>query len=160
MADDEIFVTADKMLAGMDFAVLSKEQEERHRGEMAAALSAFLPIADSLEALEERCGELVEQEKAEVPLRSVSVLVKQVLQVFSGLGVEPMETCGQPVDLDLHEVVAVRSEPGMEEDTILEETQRGYFWKEKRLRQARVVVSQPAPEGAAQAKTRAQGGKS
>lgn len=146
MADDDIFVTADRMLASMDFAALSAEREEKHRREMAGALGSFLPIVDSLEALEARCRELTEQGAQDVPLRSVSVLVKRAFQVLSGLGVEPMRARGGPVDLAMHEVVAVREDPTVEEDTVLEETLRGYLWKTSPLRQARVVVNRPASE--------------
>ena len=141
MSDEDFFATADKMLAGMDFAAESAAQRAGHRQEMVRTLSAFLPVIDSLEALQGHCAELAEQGHREVPSRSVDVLVKQAFQALASLEVEPMNATDGELDLDLHEVVGVRAVAGVDEDTVLEETLRGYLWKGELLRGARVVVA-------------------
>lgn len=146
MATDEPFLTTDKMLAGMNFAAMSAEQDRKHRAELESVLRRFLVMVDSLERLEEHCRELDEAGGGEVPVKSVGVIVKQAMRELSGAGVTPMNPVGSFVDLDRHEVVATRPDPDHEEGTVLEEHLRGYLWRERVLRQSKVVVAQPEPE--------------
>ncbi len=141
MAKDDHFVTADKMLAAMDFAAMSTELEKRHRAEMANLICALLPVLDSLEALRVRCRELHDAGHEQVPYRSVDVVAKQMMRDLNTQGVEAMNAAGCLLDLDKHEVSSVRTDDAVEEDTVLEELRPGFLWRTRVLRQALVVVS-------------------
>jgi molecular chaperone GrpE len=64
-----------------------------------------------------------------------------MLKALDKADVEPMNAAGMPLDLERHEVLAVRVDPSVPEDTVLEEALRGYLWKQRLLRRARVVIS-------------------
>jgi molecular chaperone GrpE len=136
----------DKILEGLDFARLSEAREEQARRDRERLLLRLVDVADALRALSSHCRDLVEAGHREVPSRSAELILRQLLAVLAEAGVRPMEAAGRPVDLELHEVVAVRAEPGAEEDSVLEELVFGYLWNDRPLRRAKVVIA--AAEGA------------
>jgi len=141
MSKDDLFVSADKMLAAMDFAEVTAAQEEKHKKQMANLLLNFLDVMDSMQTLEAHCQDLYASGHEHIPLRSVSIIVRQISSLLSKAGVEPMNGAGHSLDLNLHEVVAVRTDLSTAEDTVLEELLRGYMWNKDLLRRAKVVIS-------------------
>ena len=148
----------EKMLAGMDFgkmmdvAAAMSAEGQKHRKETADLLVRFLEVVDSLDALAAHCEELAAGGLEHVPLRSVNTTLRQALSALSQAGVERMDAAGRPLDLNLHEVEAVRPDSSVEEDTVLEEKVRGYLWKGTVLRRSKVVISRA--EAAAQSEQR------
>ncbi len=141
MPNDELDLDAERLLAAMDFAAMTALQQEKQRKEMVELLRGILEVVDSLEALETLCRELTESGQSHVPLRSVSVIVRQALQVLVRSGVAPMNAVGNKLDLDLHEVVAVSETSQWDADMIVEEMMKGYLWNGRLLRRAKVTVS-------------------
>lgn len=56
-------------------------------------------------------------------------------------GVEPIECEGEKFDPYKHEVMLVRDDDSVPENTVLEELEKGYMFKNKVLRPAKVMVS-------------------
>lgn len=135
MSNDDPFAAMDRMIDVFG-------QAEQHRRETADLLGRLVEIADALDGLEAHCRELAER-GGEAPQRTVSVIRKQLLAALASVGVAPMDSVGDALDLDLHEVIETR--PGPEEDVILEEVRRGYLWKGRLFRTARVIVAGAAP---------------
>ena len=52
-----------------------------------------------------------------------------------------MDTIGKPVDLDRHEVVEYRRSDEYTHNTVITERQKGYVFRNKIIRDAKVVVS-------------------
>lgn len=141
MSQGDPFADSDRLLAGFDFARMAAAQDERHRQELAALLLGVIEIGDSLRDLERHSRELVARGHREVPHRSTEVLFRKLLQLLAQADVRPMSCVGGPLDLDRHQVVAVRVDAAIEDDTVVEETTCGYTWHDKTLRRAQVVVS-------------------
>lgn len=141
MSKDDLFVSADKLLAAMDFAEVTAAQEEKHRKRVAKLLLDFLGVMDSMLALEAHCQNLHQSGHEHIPLRAVSIIVRQMSGLLSKAGVEPMNAVGDTLNLNMHHVVATRRDSSTVEDTILEETLRGYLWDKAVLRPAKVVIS-------------------
>lgn len=141
MSKNDLFATTDKMLAAMDFAGVTAAQEEKHRKQLAKLLLDFLEVVDSMQALEAVCKDLDISGREYIPLRAVSIMVRQISSLLSEAGVEPMNAVGHSLDLNIHEVVATRPDSSTVEDTILEEPLRGYIWNKELLRRAKVVIS-------------------
>jgi molecular chaperone GrpE (heat shock protein) len=147
MAGEDSSDDMNKMLSEMDFGKMMDavgvvaEQKEKHRKETTDFLFSFLEVMDSLEALVIHCEELAAKGYEHVPLRSAKTILRQALGVLSQAGVEQMNATGQPLNLEQHEVEAVRPDSSAEEDTVLEEKVRGYLWKGAILRRAKVVIA-------------------
>jgi molecular chaperone GrpE len=146
MSEDEISAATDRLLAGIDFARATAASDEAHRLELERLLTGFLDVVDSLEALEVWSQTLV-SDSAAGRGRSVERIRAQALRVLQGAGVEPIAAAGQPVDLTCSEVVELRSDPGVPVDTVLEVIVRGYRWRGRLLRRARVAISTDGLKG-------------
>jgi len=117
-----------------------KRVERRYADEAEAErkrlLRAFLTVADNLEralAHADADGALAE---------GVRLTYQDLQRLLRQEGVEPLETIGQPFDPQMHEAVAVVPGDG-DQAMVVDETQKGYLYRGKLLRPAKVIVSQP-----------------
>jgi molecular chaperone GrpE len=134
------------LLAAFDFAQASAAAETAHRQEMEMLLLAIIEVIDSLQTLDAHYGDLAGTTGARIPIRGTGIIVKQALKAIAQAGVVPMNCTGQPLDLLFHEVIEVRSAANAAADTVLEEILRGYVWRNKVLRHAKVVIAGDANE--------------
>lgn len=117
-----------------------RKRSERERLEAiefaaAAALKALLPVVDDLErALK------VQTTDADYA-RGVELIYQRLSETLRKLGVEPVEAEGKPFDPNLHHAIERVEDPGVEQDTVLAELQRGYTYKGRLLREALVRVA-------------------
>ena len=56
-------------------------------------------------------------------------------------GLSAIKSVGQKLDLTCHEVVDVREDPSVEDNTIVEEVEKGYQYKDRILRDSKVIVA-------------------
>jgi molecular chaperone GrpE len=79
----------------------------------------------------------------------VELAYQKLMDELKKMGVEPIESVGQPFDEELHEAIMQQPVPEHEEiGIIVSEVQRGFRMGEKVLRHARVVVSSSSQERA------------
>lgn len=114
------------------------EQERAELIEYAAmeVVRQLLPILDDFErALKAPCSD---QEY----VRGIELIYQRFFNTLSKLGLEPIQAQGQQFDPHIHH--AVQRIPASEEhpeDTVVEELQRGYYFKGRLLRPALVSVA-------------------
>ncbi|MEW6594042.1 MAG: nucleotide exchange factor GrpE [Thermodesulfobacteriota bacterium] len=101
-------------------------------------LRELLPSLDNLERA-------IEQGRAS---GEVAPLLEGVEMTLSGLGnalekfgLKPVDGVGQPFDPNYHEALAMEASETMAPNTILQEYQKGYMFKDRLLRAAKVVVA-------------------
>jgi len=117
-----------------------RKRTERDRGEFFqfAAMESvreLLPVLDDFErALK---VETVDTHYA----KGVELIYQRLLESLKKLGLEPVEAAGATFDVNLHHAVDRVPTKGVEEDTVLEELQRGYNYKGRLLRPAMVRVA-------------------
>jgi len=116
----------------------AREKEEAIRYANSALLSRLVAIMDNFElGLEAARGE-----GENSPIYSGMVLVqKQLNDLLAESGLEPIEADGQTFDPNLHEAIAHEPSDEVPEGAVLRQVRRGYRFKDRLLRPARVVVS-------------------
>ncbi len=122
---------------------LERTYQERLLQARRDLLRRFLVVADNLERALEAAksgGDIVE---------GVELTYRELQRFLSEQGVEPIEAVGRPFDPMLHEAVGVVSSDGVEEETVVNELQRGYTHRGELLRPALVEVAKP-PETSAE----------
>ena len=72
------------------------------------------------------------------------MILKQFVSAMEKFHVRPFDSVGEPFDPERHEAMAQQEHDEYEENTVIEEYQKGYCLKEKLLRPARVIVSKSA----------------
>jgi molecular chaperone GrpE len=102
------------------------------------AIGHMLPIVDDFERA------LKSKPEGEGPVaeyaKGMELIHQQFVDTLNKLGLKALETEGKEFDPNLHHAVQKVEQPGVETDIVLEEYQRGYFFKEKLLRPAMVKV--------------------
>lgn len=74
-------------------------------------------------------------------LKSVESVYFRLLMMLESYGLFQIKTVGKRVDLNLHEVVEYRKSDDSPNDVIISERQKGYVFRGKLLRDAKVVVA-------------------
>lgn len=106
-------------------------------------LQNILPIVDDLQrALE--LGRKGNDYKA--LLEGIEMVYNKALQTLGDVGVTSLEPVGQEFDVNLHEAL-MRIPSEAPEGQVVQEVQRGYMYKDKVLRHAKVITSAGQEQG-------------
>lgn len=120
---------------------LLREKDEFLQYSLFQTMEALVPILDGFELALQSDGNGEEYRKG------VELIYQQFAGALQRLGLEVMDTQGRAFDPYLHEAVVTVETDQYEDQQIMEEMQRGYLFKNRLLRPARVKVAQrPAAE--------------
>jgi molecular chaperone GrpE len=117
-----------------------RKRTERERGDYLQyagmeAVREMLPILDDFDrALKTACS-------SPDYVKGMEMIHARMYQALKKIGLEPIETAGKQFDPHLHQAVERVETKDAEDGTILEEFQRGYFFKGKMLRPSMVKVA-------------------
>jgi len=117
------------------------EQERGGGDEIAGLIKRVLPVLDGFERLLEMGRGAPDDPVINNWLRSIESLYFRFKGLLEKYGLFGIEVVGQPVNLDLHEVVEYRHSPDHEPDTVIAVRQRGYVFRGRLIRDAQVVVA-------------------
>ena len=109
--------------------------------EIEELLMSMLPVLDSFENLLKLAEGFADQEVVQNWMKSMEAIYKRLRIVLSKQGLQSIESIGTPVDFTVHEVVEYRNIPDGISNLIIDEKQKGYKYKGKIIREARVVVT-------------------
>ena len=116
----------------------AREKEEAIKYANKSLLQRLVAILDNFELGLAAAREQGEQS----PIYAGMVLVqKQLNDLLSENGLQPVEAEGTPFDPNLHEAIAHEPSDQVPEGTVLRQARRGYRFKDRLLRPANVVVS-------------------
>ncbi len=125
-----------------------KKRSEREKAEFLkrsnqALVKELLPVLDNLERALEAAGQGQDQKGL---LEGLELTRQELWKVLERHGLERVEALGQVFDPEYHEAMMQQEDPDVEENTVLQELQKGYLFQGRLLRPAMVVVSKkPAP---------------
>ncbi|MBQ7718701.1 MAG: nucleotide exchange factor GrpE [Clostridia bacterium] len=115
-----------------------KEKETLYSDGKASAVAEFLPLADNMErALEAVSAESDRDSLAE----GLEKIAKQLSDILKSLSVEEIAAVGEQFDPELHNAVMHIEDDEKENNTIVEEFQKGYTLNGKVIRHSMVSVA-------------------
>jgi molecular chaperone GrpE len=118
---------------------MERERSEVYQRARAEVLLELLPVLDNFErALSSREAA---SSDADAFLHGVELIHKQLKDAVTKLGLQAVESVGQAFDPHLHEAVTVEASDEHEENTVIEEFERGYKLGDRLLRPAKVKVA-------------------
>ncbi|KAK8328540.1 hypothetical protein V6Z12_A11G258400 [Gossypium hirsutum] len=140
----ELSTEKDRVLRiGADFDNFRKRTERERLSLVANAqgevLENLLPVLDNFERAKAQIK--VKTEGEEKINNSYQSIYKQFMEILGSLGVEPVDTVGNPFDPMLHEAIMQEDSTEFEEGIILQEFQKGFKLGDRLLRPAMVKVS-------------------
>ena len=100
-------------------------------------IEKILPVVDNFERGLETVGEDGENPFVE----GMRKVYKQLMTVLDGLGVKPIEAVGQPFDPAFHNAVMHCEDESVGENTVVQEFQKGYLYKDTVVRHSMVKVA-------------------
>jgi molecular chaperone GrpE len=113
----------------------AKEQQDFRDFALTDTIKTLLPVVDNFErALQSK------SEPADFRA-GVELIYKQLRDVLTKLGVQPIDAKGQQFDPRFHEAVEMVDTADAADHEVLEEWQRGYKYKDRLLRPAMVKVA-------------------
>jgi len=107
-------------------------------------LKELLPGIDNIERAMEQGKEANSIENL---LEGVELTRDGLLATLEKFGVKPLESVGEPFDPNLHEALAMEETDEMDPNMVLRVFQKGYLYKDRLLRPAKVIVSKPREVG-------------
>jgi molecular chaperone GrpE len=113
----------------------TKEQQDFRDFALADTIKTLLPVVDNFERALQSKSETADFRAG------VELIYKQLRDVLTKLGVQPIEAKGQQFDPRFHEAVEMVETPDAADHEVLEEWQRGYKYKDRLLRPAMVRVA-------------------
>ena len=117
---------------------MEREQQTARKYAEESLLKELLPSLDNLERAAEEARKAGESSAL---LEGVEMTRKGLLATLEKFGLVPIESVGQPFDPSFHEALTMEPSDEVPANHVLREFQKGYQYKERLLRAAKVVVS-------------------
>ena len=116
------------------------EKEKTQMYDMGAKsiIEKILPVIDNFER---GLAGVPEEEKSNAFVDGMDKVYKQMLTTLSEAGVEPIEAVGKEFDPDFHNAVMHVEDEEAGENTIVEEFQKGYIYRDTVVRHSMVKVA-------------------
>jgi len=115
-----------------------REKESIYVDSVGETVTALLPVIDNFEralasfSAEEKDGELY---------KGIEMIFNQTVETFEKLGVKKIEALGCEFDPELHNAVMHIEDETVTDNTIVEEFQKGYTYRDKVIRYSMVKVA-------------------
>lgn len=101
-------------------------------------LKELLPFIDNLERAMEQGRNT---ESVEGLMEGLEMTLNGLLSSLEKFGLTPIAGVGEPFDPNFHEALAMEASKDVPENGILQEYEKGYLYKDRLIRAAKVVVS-------------------
>lgn len=121
---------------------MQKEKADLLKFGNESLLRAMLPILDNLTRAIEHGKNA--QEKSPL-LEGVEMTYKEFINILERFGVKPVQAVGEVFDPEKHEAIS-QKESDLEPHRVISAVQSGFFYHDRLLRPARVIVSQGKAE--------------
>ena len=100
------------------------------------AIRGFLPILDDLERM------IHSSDASEESLKDgVSMVESKIQKYFEFLSIKPFGEKGDEMDPDIHDAMLTQTDKKMDDNSILEVFEKGYTYRDKVIRHAKVIVN-------------------
>ncbi|MBN2030465.1 nucleotide exchange factor GrpE [bacterium] len=142
-AKQEISVLKDRLLrtaAEMDNYRKRTEREISQLIESANSgiVKELLPVIDDLErSLNSTHDEVTAKEFR----KGIELIYQKLISILRSYGLKKIESLNTPFDVELHDALMQVEKKGVQSGLIIEEHEKGYYFKDKVLRHAKVIVS-------------------
>lgn len=141
--DEKIEELNDRLIRNMAEFDNFRKRSEKEKSTMyeigaKSIVEKILPVVDNLE----RGFDALSEEEREQPFaKGIEQIYKQFLTALEEVGVMPIEAVGKEFDPELHNAVMHDENENYGENTVSQELQKGYMYKDSVVRHSMVKVS-------------------
>ena len=137
---DELFAKLQRVSA--DYANFQKRVPKQISDtvgyEKERIIKTLLPALDNFEHTLQNAHSA---ENFDVLVKGIRIIYDQLLDILKSHNVEQIEALGEIFDPAMHQAMTQQSDPDKEENTVLEEFQKGYRLNDRVIRPSRVIVN-------------------
>ena len=101
-------------------------------------IRTLLPVLDNFE---HTLGHAQSAEDIDVLVKGIRIVYDQLFDVLKSHNVEQIEALGEKFDPAVHQAMTQQTDPEKEDDTVLEEFQKGYKLNGRVIRPSKVIVN-------------------
>jgi len=140
---DELFAQLQRVSADYanDQKRVPKQIADSIGYEKERVIKTLLPVLDNFEHTLQNAHSA---EDIDVLVKGIRIVYDQLLDVLKSHNVEQIEAQGEKFDPALHQAMTQRAEPDAEDNTVLEEFQKGYRLNGRVIRPSKVIVNKLA----------------
>ncbi len=113
-----------------------KEKEAIYTDSVKDTVASLLPVIDNLQRAVDAFADKESDE-----CKGVKMVLKQTEEIFTKLGVTEIKAVGEQFNPELHNAVMHIEDETIDDNTVVEEFQKGYIYKDKVIRYSMVKVA-------------------
>lgn len=142
--ENEVAVLKDKLLRrAAEFENYKRRTENDQLNLLKYSAEAFiiklLPVIDDFERSLQHIDSSKDIDAIKLGLK---LIYDKLMKVLDEQGVNKIESIGHPFDVNFHEALMQRKADEVKPHTVLDEIEKGYMYKDRVIRHAKVVVSE------------------
>ena len=142
--DEKIAELNDRLIRQMAEFDNFRKRTEREKQQMygigaADIIEKLLPVVDNFER---GLTAMTDEEKETSFAQGIELIYKQLMDVFTAIGVTPIEAVGKEFNPDFHNAVMQVASEEYESGFVTQELQKGYLYKDKVVRHSMVMVAE------------------
>ncbi len=103
----------------------------------------LLPVVDDFERSIEHMDSAKDVESIK---KGIQLIYDKLMKILSEQGVKKIDAVGKPFSVEFHEALMQRKSEDVKPHTVLDEIEKGYFYKDKVIRHSKVIVSEDYAE--------------
>ena len=106
-------------------------------------ITKILPVVDDFER---SLDHIKDTDSAEAIKEGIVLVYEKLLKILDEQGVKKIDSVGKAFDVDYHDALMQVKDETVPPHTVIEEVEKGYIYKDKIIRHAKVIVSEDANE--------------
>lgn len=107
-----------------------------------AAESLIIKLLPTIDDLDRSLLHFNEETDVQNIKEGVQLIYNKFLKTLDEQGVKRIESIGQPFNVDFHEALMTRADDSVPPQTVVDELETGYIYKDRVIRHAKVIVSE------------------
>lgn len=111
-----------------------------------AAESLILKLLPIIDDFERSMNHIESTEDIDSLKQGIKLIYDKFMKTLDEQGVKKIESVGQPFNVDFHEALMQRKSDDVPPHTVLDELEKGYMYKDRVIRHAKVIVSEDTGE--------------
>jgi molecular chaperone GrpE len=107
-----------------------------------AAESFIIKLLPVIDDFERSLKHIDDDNSVDAVKEGIKLVYEKLLKVLDEQGVKKMQVKGEPFNVDYHDALMQRKDDSVPPHTVLEEVEKGYLYRDKVIKHAKVIVSE------------------
>ncbi len=107
-----------------------------------AGENVIIKLLPAIDDLERSLQHMDKAKDVDAIKKGIQLVYDKTMKALEDQGVKAIESVGQPFNVDFHEALMQRRDDNVPSHTVLDEVEKGYMYKDRVIRHAKVIVSE------------------